>query len=294
MAYTQYNDAQPVGTDLGTAVPGEINFNTNALRDMLGGGQAQGFDFSITAGTGTAEEPQFYFLKKGTTWIRFTATWTTGKLTGLKWEKSINSGTDYTTAPGGTILSADQVFTYDGSGNLTAVTNASGLASLLWYVIAKAKSLLTNFNAHTAATGAAVHGLGTISTQAASAVAITGGSVIGVTLEYTTARGKKIDLGTITGSVAVDWSAGDYFYGTFSGASGALTWSNLPGTSTAPAGSVTLELTNSGLATSPWPAGVKWPSAVAPTRTSSGIDLYEFVCRDGSTVRGAQAQKDSR
>ena len=56
----------------------------------------------------------------------------------------------------------------------------------------------------------------------------------------------------------------------------------------------TLELTNPGAFTLTWPAGMKWPGGVAPTRTVAGVDLYEFVCRDGTTVRGAQAQKDSK
>lgn len=51
---------------------------------------------------------------------------------------------------------------------------------------AQIDTAITASTAHIAATGTAVHGLGTMSTQAASAVAITGGTIAGATITGTT------------------------------------------------------------------------------------------------------------
>lgn len=298
MAYTQYDDTKPVSTDTGPNVTDLTNKNLNALRDMVVMGAAQGFDYSVTVGTGTAEQPQYLFFKKSTTWIRVTPTWgtgtpagTLGNVTGLKFEKSLNSGGAYDA-----ILSADSAFSYDTNGNLQTASNASGMLTFVMYLLGKVKAAVTSLAAHIAATGTAVHGLGAMATQSPSAVAVTGGSVGGVVLDYTIARGKVINLGNMTGTVNLDWSTGDIFVGTVTG-NLTLTESNRPGHATVgnlPGGSLTLCLTNPGAYTLAWPAAWKWPSGVAPTRTASGLDVYEAVCYDATLVHAAQAQKDSR
>ena len=290
MAYGAFDKTKPAGTDLASAFPGNINTNEVALRDMAAMGQAAGYDYSVSGGT--AEEPATLFFKQGTGgsahWLRATLSWSSGRITQIVWDKSINGGTDYTTAPGGSICT--QVFSYDGSGNLTTATNAGGVVSLLIYLLGKVKSVFSTLTTHTGTTGTGVHGLGTMSTQAASAVNITGGTVQVTWVSYNFSRGGLVNLGNFSGTVNLDWSAGDTFYGTCVGVT-TFTESNRP---SGLAGSITLDLTNPGAFAVTWPAAWKWPAGVAPTRTASGVDLYEAFCRDGTTVHAAQSQKDSR
>jgi len=268
----------------------KIKANFQYLATLLLAGAAKGWTLSVVNGTGSAEEPQYRVWSNGVERVRATFTYASGAVTQVAWEYSDDAGTT-PNATGTWTAMFTQTATYDGSGNQTAGNHSSTFA-WLWEWIAKLKSLRAAYTAHIAL-GTGAHSTGNVALQNKNAVDITGGSVKGVTLEYVTARGKKVDLGNIgAGGAAIDWAAGDYFVGTITGA-GALTWANLPGASTGPAGGVTLELANPGAFAMTWPAGVKWPGGAAPTRTVAGVDIYEFVCRDGSTVRGAQAQANS-
>lgn len=295
MAYTKLNRATPAGTQAGTAVPVSARENLCALADGIIFGALPDYLFSVSVGSGSAEEPQYLYWTNSSANIklRATLTWGTtggedGNIKQMVLDLSINGGTDYTTAPGGNICTI--VNSYDSNGYLTSSTGGGGMLAFIGYLLGRHKTLWSLVSAHAASSGTSVHGLGTISTQAANNVSITGGTISGVALDFNTARGKVVNLGSMSGSVAIDWAAGDYFYGTIAGVT-TLSWSNLP---SGKAGSVTLELTNPGAYSVTWPTGVKWPAGTAPSRTSSGVDLYEFVCRDGTTVRGAQAMKDSR
>jgi hypothetical protein len=96
---------------------------------------------------------------------------------------------------------------------------------------------------------------------------------------------------TVVSASTVDCSLGNYFTKT---ASGALTWtfSNAPASR---AYSFVLELTNGGTGTQTWPASVDWPSGVAPTLTTSGVDVLGFITDDGGTIwRGVLLMKDSK
>lgn len=294
--YTAFNFDKPDGSvDTGPNFSTNANANDRALMIAILQGQEPSYAFSKTNGTGSDEEPQYYLWSSGagatTKILRATNTWTSGNLTQQVWEWSTDNGSTYASI-------CTQTFTYS-SGNLTATTNAGGMLSVFYYLLGKVKSLLTSFNSHTGGNGTAVHGLGTISTQAASNVALTGGAIDGTTIgattrangSFTLERETAYNAGNITGSVTLNWNNGGYQYGTITGIT-TLSWSNLPPSGLAQG--LTLELTNPGNYAVTWPTGVKWPGGTAPTRTSNGIDLYEFVCRDGSTVRGAQAQKDTK
>jgi len=95
----------------------------------------------------------------------------------------------------------------------------------------------------------------------------------------------------VVSASAIDCSTGNYFTKT---ATGALTWTftNVPASR---AFALVLELTNGGTGTQTWPAAVKWPGGIAPTLTTSGVDVLGFITDDGGTTwRGVQVMKDSK
>jgi len=278
MTYPALSFTNPVSSQDGTACLVSAKANDLALRDAVLMGAMDGFVFSASGGT--AAQPAIWYFKNGAVWLRATITWgagtgTNGNPTQIVWDLSINTGSDYTTAPGGAIDT--QTFTWDSSGNLTATTGAAGTGSWMLGLLGKVKVLTAAYDAHVASTSA--HGIGTMAAQAASAVAITGGSV-----SCTYEREATASLGTsITATTAINWAAGGYFTATITGAGGTFTHSNLP---SGVVGYVTLLLTNPGIASSPL-TGVKWTGGSVPSFTASGKDLVTLVCADGSTVYGS-------
>ncbi len=280
MAYNGFQKDKPDGAvDNGTSVPANANRNDKALRDAIIGLVFGTFEFSITAGTGDARRPQYMFWKDGSggsaTWIRATITWGTSagakyNPTSIAWEYSANGGTSYDN-----MLAGAQALTWDASGNLTAVTNGASGLLMVTGLLGHVHRLRDDYDTHAAATGTAVHGLGSMSTQSASNVAITGGYA-----ELTRIREGKSAVGSISGSTAIDWSAAGLFTITVTGASAALTWSNLP---SAKAGYITLEVVNGGLATALLPAGTKTVVGT-PSWSSSGTNIAVLMCHDGSEV----------
>ena len=281
MAYTAYDSTKPAGTQTGTQFADSALANDRALRDAIIMGQMDGFILESVSG-GTASEPtsMVWYNSGATDRIRATITWGTtsgsdGQITQIVWAYAA-SGTDYSTSPGGTICT--QTFTYDSSGNLTATTAGGGFGSWLMSYIGK-------FTQHAALTGASAHGLGTISTQAASAVAITGGTIAGAaittsTLSGTYLREAKVAKGSISGSTAIDWATAGLFTMTVTGAGATLTHSNKPN---GVVGYVQLDITNGGLATSLL-TGCKSTAGTLPVLTASGRDIVRLMCHDGSIV----------
>lgn len=291
MAYSQASRTQPdASTQNGTNFGASALANDRAAIDAIVLGHAPGWVYSVSGGT--AEQPQYMFWKNGTHWLRATLTWgssggSNGNITQAVLQLSANSGTDYTTSPGGTLATVVQAF--DANGNLTSTTGGGSFGGFLSYLIGKVKGLVTSLAAHIAGTGTSVHGLGTMSTQNKTAVDIDGGTLDDVQLAYRYARGKLVSYGSISGSGTFDWTNADVHVATIGGAI-TLSWANLPPSNQG--GAITLVLTNPGAFTVTWPAGVKWPGGIAPTRTASGVDVYEFLW-DGASVRGVQAQKAS-
>lgn len=262
MAYSPFVATKPVGTDTGPSVITSINVNELALWDAAIMGNVSGFAFSVLGGS--AAQPGAFYFKNGTRWLRATLTWVSGNITQIVWELSVNSGGVYSAV-------CTQVLTYDVSGNLTATTNASGLTCWLLSLMGKIASNAANF----AAVAATVAGLGSMSVQAASAVAITGGNAT-----LTTEREVKVAIGSISGSTALDWSTGGLFTVTVTASGATFTHANLP---TAKVGFVTLDITNGGLATNLF-AGCANAGGVAPALSSSGRDIVSLMCHDGATV----------
>jgi len=309
MAYTPFDLTKPNASQDGPGVLGSANANDVALMYALIAGTAPGWAYAPNIGAGTVEQPQYMLWTNGTLLrVRATVTWGTtggdvGNITSVIWQVSQDGGgtPDYVGPGTWTTMGATQTFTYDAYGNLLTSVNGGSFMSILSSLFGKVKVWGAAFVAHAAGAGAAVHGLGTLSQHNASAVAITGGNIDGTVIGATTRarvagqifQGTVVNLGTLTVNTAIDWRLGDYFMFQIGGAI-ALSWT---GGSLPPAGNfqaLTMEITNPGAYGFSWPAGIKWPSALVPTLTVSGVDILEFGCRDGSTVRGSMAMKDSK
>jgi hypothetical protein len=246
----------------------------------------KGYELSVSGGT--AAQPAVFLLKKngGTVWLRATPTWGSGagkdgNIIALAMDVSINSGTDYTTAPGGNI--GTSTFNFDSSGNLTTVTGVGGFGAWLWGLMGKVYKVVSDLAAHIALTGTSVHGLGTIAVQSAASVAITGGAAI---LHYE--REYKVAKGNISTSTAVDWGLSGITTMTVTGSSAALTWSNLPSGNV---GYMTLDVTNGGIA-SALISSYKAQGGVAISWTNPGRDIATLMCHDGATVTVVGFAKD--
>lgn len=289
--YTPFANAKPVGTATGPTAIADANINDVALWYGIVHGAMPGWVFSVSGGT--TAEPAQYRWQNGSLWIRATNTWSGGYLTAQLWEVSTDSAASWATI-------ASQAFTYDANGYTQSGTAAGGIASVLYGLIGRLKALATLANAHSGALGTAVHGLGSMALQAEDDVFITGGAINGTPIGGTTPSwvhairftGSALNLGNISGNpFPIDWNVADYYYGTLTGAT-TFSFANLPATGRAQG--LTLEIVNPGAFAMTWPAAVKWPGGVVPTWTASGVDIIELSCRDGATVRAAQAMKDSR
>lgn len=292
-SYTAFAPTKPIGTDTGPNFATSANANDLVNWYAVVQGLMPGYAYSVVVGTGTALQPQFIYAKNGTYWVRFTNTWGTsgganGNLTQQVIDVSQDTGSTYANV-------CTQAFTYDASGNLSSSTGAAGLLALLLPLLGRATSLSSSLTAHTGATGTAVHGLGTMSTQAATAVNIDGGTVDGTLIGSVTpavgvflqSRGRHISptFGTTT---TLDWSAGDSFGFTASGTGAAtLAFSNLPASGYS--SWITVEINNGGLRTWTYPTGTKWPAGTPPALSSSGRDRINFFTRDGGTTFDAFA-----
>lgn len=281
------------GTQGIAAFTASITGNELALLAAALFGEAPGWVYSQTVGTGTTERPQYEFLKNGSRWLRRTNTWgssggNNGNLTGSVLEYSSDTGSTWAAVH-------TSARTYDSSGNQTGTTGGGGFLQRMEQFFGKLLGLATSLSDHLADTTA--HGIGTLAAQDNDSVDINGGAVDGVTIggvspgavHYSFARGAKQAVGNVSGSTQINWQAADLFTLTITNAAGTLTWQNLP---SGEVGSITLKVTNPGVASSLFPAGTKYPGGVAPTRTASGIDWFECTCDDGSTVTVAQVYKD--
>jgi hypothetical protein len=279
MTYAAFDPTHPDGASSGPTVVSEANINDTALRDAnLMGGLFKSFEFSTSGGT--AAQPAIFYWKNGTTWLKGTPTWGSGagqdgNVTAIEWKLSTDSGSNYDTI-------ATTSLTFDSSGNLTAATGAAGWVVWLMGLMGKAYKVAADVSTHVALTGASAHSLGTISTQSAAAVAITGG-----TAELTYEREVKVALGNVSGSTAVNWAAGGLFTLTVTGSGGTLTWSNLP---SGKVGYITLEVTNGGVATSLFTAQKQGGTALS--FTAAGKDIVTLMCHDGATVEVVGFAKD--
>lgn len=90
---------------------------------------------------------------------------------------------------------------------------------------------------------------------------------------------KSQALGTISGSVTIDLSAGLSVSATVGGAT-SLAFTGVP---TGGASVVVLRLTNGGSAVVTWPATIAWADSTTPALTAAGTDMIVLVTDDGGT-----------
>ena len=88
-------------------------------------------------------------------------------------------------------------------------------------------------------------------------------------------------IGNATGSKTIDLTLGNSVTAT---TTGATTWTFSNPTASDELCGFVLKLVNGGSATQTWPASVDWPSATAPTLTTSGTDVLVFITCDGGTT----------
>lgn len=77
MAYDQFDEALPSGSQNGATLADSIRKNQNALRDMVLMGVFAGWSGVPTVGTGTNHRPQIWTFSKGVQRLRTTTTWGT-------------------------------------------------------------------------------------------------------------------------------------------------------------------------------------------------------------------------
>jgi len=174
-AYTHYDSVNPLGSQTGPNVVVSTYNNLIALRNSILSGKIKDFVFERANGAGSADDPQFFYWKNAGTsiWFRATNTWTSGAITSQTWDWSNDAGASYAS------MHAADAITYDAAKNITAATIGSSFIIVALEALAKVRKAITDLAAHIALTGASVHGLASMSTQANTAVNIDGGTIDG-------------------------------------------------------------------------------------------------------------------
>ena len=88
-------------------------------------------------------------------------------------------------------------------------------------------------------------------------------------------------IGNATGAKTIDLTLGNSVTAT---TTGATTWTFSNPTASDELCSFSIKLVNGGSAAQTWPSSVDWPSATAPTLTTSGTDVLVFITCDGGTT----------
>lgn len=100
-------------------------------------------------------------------------------------------------------------------------------------------------------------------------------------LVATGVSGEAVQITPGGGTATLDCSVGNYHYATITGA---VTWTFSNPPSAGYAYRFQLELTDGGSGVQTWPGSVAWPGGTGPTLQASGVDIIEFVTRDGGTT----------
>jgi hypothetical protein len=279
MAYVPLDTARPVVSNVRSTDIAAMNANQLALRDSVIMGRVPGWTMTVSGGT--AEEPTYRLWTNTANTnqiLRAQYTWASGYISVVTWTYS-------TTGSGGTFDAvATETITRDGSENQTTSTNASMLS---WFYewVGKFKALRALFTAHNGGAVGTYHsGIGTIASQAANSVTITGGSVNGTAVGTSTAAEGLFtraaeQFNTYTpgsgASQAIDWAKGGSTL-TNSG-SNTLTFSNVPASRVA-----THALYVTVFNSTTFPAAVTWGLGGKPS--IAGKAVVSMVTLDGGTT----------
>ena len=120
MAYTHYDNANPLATQTGPNVVDSMRENLLALRDSIVMGALYGWDLTVVQGTGTAEQPQYLKYSRGSSeYLRAELTWGTsggedGNVTVAAYAYSTDNFSSSNEAIGTLTIS------YDSDANVTA------------------------------------------------------------------------------------------------------------------------------------------------------------------------------
>jgi hypothetical protein len=121
-----------------------------------------------------------------------------------------------------------------------------------------------------------------VKVTADAALARAGGTMTGNVKVFTETY-TAVNLGNITGTVDIDLSDANFFYGTMTG-NVTLTFSNPPATGTAIAFMIELAQDGTGGRTLTLPASVRQGDDMASaSTTASDVNTYAFYSRDGGT-----------
>lgn len=304
-AHTDFNSNKPSGGDSPTQYSSDDLANLRALRDAVVSGQPiPGFVQSRTTGTGPdASHPQYITWMNSTLGIgfRMKSVWGgTGshQQTSVEWEWSNDTGGSWAS------MGTAQANTFDANDNITATTNSGGFAALVMEIWTKCLRAVAGLAAHIAATGTAVHGLGSIATQAANAAALTGTSTLDGTggvgqttappVDGTRVRETFHDYGAIANGATVTLEFDKYSHFAFTPSSTTsdtvtIAVSGLPASGKSQ--TVLLEIINGRRSADgkiTYPAAAKWigGSGTRPLDTAlelSGRNFISITVRDGGT-----------
>lgn len=130
-----------------------------------------------------------------------------------------------------------------------------------------------------------------IKTTADAALPKAGGVPMTGNLDILTESYTPVNQGSVSGAVALDASAGNFFYMTTTDAITSLTFSNEPASGDFYCAMV--QITAGGAHAVSWGETINWPGGSAPAQTANGTDVYVVYTYDGGTTwYGARCFED--
>jgi len=199
--YMPWKEDKPAGTDTPPFYSADDLQNIRALRDAVVCGFMPGWSYELD----TASPPLFTIWSKGTKAFRMTLTYGPGTPSycdSALWEYSENSGGSWEAITTGGVPCA---ITTDAIGSILTVDKDAGMWVLALSAFNRNRYSEFAGEEHAALIGEQAHGLGTLSTQDANAVAITGGSIVDVDAEGLTRLSPALPPALIPGAVW-DWA----------------------------------------------------------------------------------------